>query len=121
MKTQLNIERSALLIELGMPKHKASATELYKDPISQWTGKGCPVFTLDDLLRELPKYLDYEFEGEKYAADFTFHWSNRFLHYEAGYDLYDMWDKSHYCAPELIDALYYLTVWCLKNGYLKYE
>lgn len=96
MKTELTNEQSQILIELGVPGTR-------------------PTFKLEDLLKILPKYLNYEFEGVKYAADFCFGWNNRFLHYEAGYDLYDMWDKSHHCAEELIDALYELTVWYLKN------
>ena len=119
MKTELSITKSLILIGLGVPEEKASKiiTENikdYDDGISS-VGTTYRVFKLEDLFKILPKYLKYEFEGVKYAADFSFRWNNRFLHYEAGYDLYDMWDKSHHCAAELIDALYELIVWYLKN------
>ena len=108
MKTELSITKSNILIEeLGVPKEMATGKWFF-------TGTG-HVFKLEDLFKILPKYLKYEFEGVKYAANFTFRWNNRFLHYEAGYDLYDMWDKSHHCAEELIDALYELAVWYLSN------
>lgn len=123
MKTQLTKEQSQHLIELGVPFNKASVSYSTASIGSGIRGiiksEQYYIFTLTDILEILPKYLDCKFDGVVYAADFTFRWNNRFLHYEAGYDLYDMWDKSHYCAEELIDALYELLCWVIENGYLK--
>lgn len=124
MKTELTTEQSQHLIKLGVPFNKASicySTASIGNGVKGITKTEQKyIFRLTDLLKILPKYLNYEFEGVNYAANFTFRWNNRFLHYEAGYDLYDMWDKSHYCADELIDALYELACWYY-DKYLKSE
>lgn len=121
MKTELTKEQSQHLIDLGVPEKMASC-ELVESMEQVYGDKPrIKIFTQTDLLEMLPKYIDCEVEGTKYAADFVFFWNNRFLHYEAGYDLFDMWDKSHRCTDELIDALYELTVWCIANGYLKFD
>lgn len=120
MKTKLTKEQSQALIDLGVPEKMAS-DELVEDLEQAYDDKPRPkIFTLTDLLEILPKYIDCEVEGTNYAADFICFWNNRFLHYEAGYYRYDMWDKSHRCTDELIDALYKLTVWCIENGHLKF-
>lgn len=58
MKNHLSAVQSAKLIELGISSYKASETEPYSDPVSQWTGKGDPIFTLNDLLNIIPKRID---------------------------------------------------------------
>lgn len=58
MKNCLSAVQSAKLIELGISSYKASETELYDDTVSQWTGKGDPIFTLNDLLNIIPKKID---------------------------------------------------------------
>lgn len=120
MKTQLTKEQSQHLIDLGVPKEKASIFRISCDV--RVTGyRDEYLFTLQNLLEILPKYLEYKVDETIGAANFVTQWNNRFLHYEAGYDLYDMWNKSHYCAIELIDSLYELLCWTIENGYLKFD
>lgn len=119
MKTELTIEESAKLIELGVDKKLASIKGFV--PIHPEVLKGnaeyakpwgwMPKFTLTDLLTILPKMLI-----DKYGK-------NNPLGMELDDD-YMAWTAyylgSGYIATqiELIDALFHLLCWVIENGYI---
>ena len=116
MKSLLTAEESAKLIELGVSPERASKrTPDYTDINN--TGKPLerrellPIFTLADILDILPKEIeDYHLSIESFKE----------THYTTYIrDNYDDYLIPHKDAPELIDALYLLLVWCLKKGYVK--
>ena len=101
MKTELTTEQSQHLIELGVPECFASHIDYRKNSI----------FTLENLLKILPK----EIEG----------YGTRIIKYNPIWGMemafYDRADMVPCKAEELIDALYELTVWCLKKQHLKFD
>ena len=118
MKTELSLEQSAKLIELGVDAKLASLKE-YVD-IHPEVLKGnaeyakpwgwMPKFTLADILAILPK--EIEIEGEK--EDLNIVMDNRGT--LVGYPKFH---KKHGCAfvsPELIDALFHLLFWVIENN-----
>lgn len=117
MKTKLTTEQSQHLIELGVPKERAS-----KDRISTIKMDVYPVFTLTDLLKILPKIIETEIgQGELYMNYKTL---NGDIYAVAYYTVF--YNTVYYHIPtkynpnkELIDALYELTIWCIENEYLK--
>lgn len=114
MKTRLTREESQHLIDLGVPKEKASDIEEYNDPISQWTHRGAPIFKLEDFLNGeiLPKNLNPD-----KLIDFSFSWNSNKELWLACY-LFVHHSIKH--AEELIDALYQLACWYY-GEYLKSE
>ena len=122
MKTQLTIEESAKLIELGVDAKLASkhtfGVQIPTDipNVYRKVDGGEPIFTLADLFSILPKEIDgYHLSIEA---------SNK------GYDVdYELWDSiedrtffmGSSFAPELIDSLNQLVIYCLENGHLKTE
>lgn len=60
MKNLLTVEQSAELIKRGVSANRAHEIKVYDDPVSEWTHKGCPLFTLADLLSFLPKKITLE-------------------------------------------------------------
>ena len=149
MKTRLTPEESAKLIELGVSPERASMCLLNLDYDSEvipcedvWEENGRslanvndevidvdrkivtkdsdfdhsyandnPVFTLADILDILPKEIeDYHLSIESFKE----------THYVTYIrDNNDDYLIPHKDAPELIDALYLLLVWCLEKGYVK--
>ncbi|MDE6534558.1 MAG: hypothetical protein K2K82_00950 [Muribaculaceae bacterium] len=111
MKTELTIEESTKLIELGVDPKMASGESLV----------GGALFTLTDLLSILPKEID----GHHLNTDAIKEG------YNVGYVLWDddeNWEAviSHFLsdgffAPELIDALYQLLIYTITNNYVKTE
>lgn len=99
MKTTLTIQESAELIKRGVSANRAHEIKVYDDPVSEWTHKGCPLFTLADLLSLLPQaerdlggiMIDFDVERGKWASTYEF---------------------SDYMAreDELIDSLYKLIL-----------
>lgn len=123
MKTQLTKEQSQHLIDLGVPKEKASLilpTDSYEmEDISITTG--IPIFKLEDFLNSeiLPK----EIEDDEYDW-----WMEFYIHFSAPQQkwfvaYHDMSERGvsfvRY-SEELIDALYELTCWYY-GEYLKTE
>lgn len=108
MKQQLTKEQSQRLIELGLPTEKASASV-----VEEKQGNGCswtyPVFTIGDLLEVLPKDLGVcgfdtlIMEVQEKCGKYTW----RALYYDSA--------GASFGHAELIDALYELVVWCIKN------
>lgn len=105
MKTQLTKEQSAHLINLGVPKEKASEFD-----------HDCrvDVFSLTDLLEILPKEIEYQDLKYQIRIEWDEEWYADYV--EDGYS-----GVITAKAEELIDALYELCVWCLESKYLKFE
>lgn len=137
MKTQLNKEESQHLIDLGIPKEKASKVAVKQ--IQNWdrkprknpkeyvvnvphtpivmgfeTFEEHPIFTLDDFLNGeiLPRLLP---KGNNKHYKLTIHttenlkWSVSYLDMDNYVDFYHM--NTLKVEVELIDALYQLTCW----------
>lgn len=114
MKRELTTEQSQRLLDLGLPEEKASFCEKAFDDGYRHN----PIFSLDDLIEIVPKYIKYPIEGEfLHPGDFFMRWNNRFLHHEVGYIGY--LDKTEWCAEELIDAIFLLLEWLLMNKLYK--
>lgn len=125
MKTILTVEESQRLIDLGVDPKMASTTcinfngtyayvsgeesETVRDCVNgQYYTEECMCFSIADILSILPKEIDDSVLGMEYDSEFKQWW--------AGYNAVSL--KS---APELIDALNKLAIWCLENGHLKTE
>lgn len=133
MKTQLTAEQSAKLIELGVSPERASnmwvksSSRSYtceknnllldtlawrKENVSNSENYGF-IFTLADILDILPKKVKIHRDGD--TLSMIYHCGQ----WRVGYS-----NCAEYCnhtkvAPELIDALYSLLLWCLEKGYVK--
>ena len=126
MKTLLTPEESQRLIELGVDPKMASMKEFI--PIHPEVLKGnveyakpwgwMPKFRLEDILSILPKEIDgYELNMSANKCE-----------YFVSYILWDTMDEGDYIkdilsfkqfsAPELIDALNSLLIWCIDNKYI---
>ena len=118
MKTQLTIEQSQKLIELGVDAKLASEREFIdkteRDSNQFLEIEEYPRFTLTDILSILPKEIDgYHLNIE--ASDDG---------YDVAYILYDRNDGLLFLgatptAPELIDALNHLLIWAITSGHYK--
>lgn len=108
MKTCLDKTQSQHLIDLGVPKEKASIEQDMYGPA---------LFTLTDLLEILPKEIEGRYINHSlcmnYGCDMPESEHNLWFAY---YD--DLNDLEPKYAKELIDSLYELCVWCLKSKYL---
>ena len=102
MKRNLTKEQSAQLIELGVPREKASAIEQIPD-------YDYPIFTVADLLEILPK----EIKGCG-VRNVIFYPTWR-----VEMAFYDRTGMIPCKSKELIDALYKLLCWVIEYGYLK--
>ena len=122
MRNLLTAEESAKLIELGVSPERASEIKVeVKEP-----SRGCPniycsevkhpIFTLTDILDILPKKITFghrtncrlELQPIVSSKDrISEVWQACYLHTSL---------KANAEAPELIDALYSLLVWCLEEG-----
>ena len=116
MKTQLTNEQSEHLMSLGVPEEKASIKQDMYGPA---------LFTLTDLLEILPKEIEYK--GKVYMIE-TF-WNKLVQGWCTWYRTAEMTplclnqdiaNNPTFIETELIDALYELCVWCLKNNHLKF-
>ncbi|WP_289745007.1 hypothetical protein [Paramuribaculum intestinale] len=110
MRNLLTAEESAKLIELGVSRSKANGI---------WLPHVTEVqpFTLIDILDILPKEPKYDSIGRPFTLhirEYKGDW--RVWYARDGADVMIGGGKH---APELIDALYSLLVWCLEKGYVK--
>lgn len=130
MKQMLSVEQSADLIKRGVSANRAHEIKVYDDPVSEWTHKGCPLFTLADLLSLLPKEIEVDFSNadggidtedcylctqwciSSYYAD-NHQWC---VFYTPGFQV-----VGDFCAKELIDALYKCLIWAINNGHVKLD
>ncbi len=116
MKTELTIEKSQRLIELGIDANRASKTvsttineEEYNDPKHY-------IFALTDLLSILPKEIKHGTTTYHLNIDYPpiEQVAVRYITEDDDFDsLYGM------MCDELIDALYKLTIWLIENKYLQ--
>ena len=111
MKTELTIEQSQKLIELGVDAKLAS---------DEYGGGDCkiiPIFTLSDLLSILPK--EIEDNGLTYGLSIWVDEGEWHVKYHQTSLAYRPLSESYNESPELIDALYQLLIWTIENGYIK--
>ena len=112
MKTELTVEESARLIELGVDPKMASNTTITDYDLDMVYY--APRFSVGDLINILPKEIDgYHLSIE--ATDDG---------YDVAYILYNRNDGLLFLgaiptAPELIDSLYSLLIWAIENGHVK--
>ena len=111
MKTQLTVEESAKLIELGVSRSKANGIWLpYVTEVQP--------FTLIDILDILPKEIRHN--GCTYKLNIDYPPIGMVAaRYNSEDD--DLDSLKGYLCEELIDALYSLLVWCLEKGYVKLD
>ena len=112
MKTTLTVEESQRLIELGVDPKLASYTDVVADESGNHYVEKL-VFSLTDLLSILPKEVKIHRDGD--TLSMIYHCGQ----WRVGYT-----NCAEYCnhtkvAPELIDALYQLLVWCLDHKIIK--
>lgn len=116
MKTTLSIQESAELIKRGVSANRAHELKVYDDPVSEWTHRGCPLFTLADLLSLLPKKL-YGEETDYCDCELHIHanklgWSASYMEIR-GSEVVVMKLTSY--GVELIDALFSLVCKLIDN------
>lgn len=108
VKTELTREQSQHLIDLGVPKEKASSVEQIPDYDN-------PIFTLTDLLDLLPKRLE---NAPAFTLFIAWRWDNKIIaHYDNGRGFPV---RRRLIRTELIDALYDAACWYY-GEYLKSE
>ncbi len=118
MKTELTIEQSQRLIELGVNPDLASKKVIKKYQITE-NEIQYAIFSLTDLLEILPKHIIVDDEEcyIRYSVCSMGEW-------EATYDperwLYANRADVAY-ADELIDALYKLLIWVISNRLIKFR
>ena len=145
MKTTLTVEESARLIELGVDPKMASMVSWKQT--ETWARKSVlpnkehltlkpfkpmiigferfetkDVFTLADILRILPKEIeDSNLDIISTQVDIKNHKkiSGWMVTYIDSHNDLAFGDESIFQAPELIDALYSLLIWCLENKIIK--
>jgi len=123
MKTELTIEQSQRLIELGVNPYLASSKVVEKHPITE-NELQYPIFTIADLLSILPKKIEAEIQNVRRIVQLEVRWYDRLRdcwlvrYSDLHGDIVD--DKTPAkLAHELIDALYSLAVWLIENNLLQ--
>ncbi len=111
MKTELTIEQSRRLIELGVDPNKASEIKEFDDPVSKWIHRGAPIFTLADLLVMLPKNIVVD--GVTLNLTIEWHYKQWCIFYIGSH-----YPSKSFYHVELIDAIYSLLIWLIENRYL---
>lgn len=112
MKTQLTIEQSNKLLQLGVPTEKASIPLEYIEVALPNTF----IFTLTDLLDTLPKeIINEENQRNNFYLNFGYIRNEWVVTYE-NIDVAIV----NIGAKELIDSLYELLIWTIAEGYLKF-
>ncbi len=115
MKQMLSVEQSAELIKRGVSADKASEKERIYKPIVDQNGiahniyvSDAPIFTLADLLSLLPKHIPFANAEWYLNIQWEISWGKWLVQY-LDFDHDDEVVKEEE-APELIDALYLLTL-----------
>lgn len=120
MKNCLSIEQSAELIRKGIPNNRASDWEELNDPVSQWTGRGVPIFTLADLLTLLPNNYpgDEADSGDKrvYLTITAVDWNRWMAKYATINEVI-----AARTNDEMIDAVYELLLWAIDRNHVKLD
>ncbi len=125
MKTELTIQESGRLIELGVDA-KLASYERYEDTGRKHCGIELPpeirpIFGLTDILSILPKEI----------GNYELNINSTEVEHFVSYILWDSMDDCTYIrdvlsgdqfyATELIDALYQLLIWAIEHGYINTE
>lgn len=132
MKTELTLEQSRALVRRGIDADIASKCtfnandkERLPEPL-EYKYARCPnmdeiepIFTLEDLLGLLPRELCYDSMGRPYTLHMEIEKNRGKAWYARDIDIKVGSAKFKY--KELIDALHELLLWCIDNGYVKYE
>lgn len=129
MKTELTIEESAHLIDLGVDAKLASSS-IGK---VEWNGKEYPahsVFTLPDIINILPKEILHKFDdGDSFTAQLFMEvyegkWNVGYQESRKGTTQVNLFEEKPKLSlywvwlPELIDALYKLLCWAIRKGHV---
>lgn len=124
MKVTLTIQESAELIKRGVSANRAHEIKVYEDPVSEWTHKGCPLFTLADLLSLLPKEITVTMESYDVDRLACLHISSTNEKWYVSYK-YEFEEREYWCkmfnSEELIDALYKLMIWAIAHNHVKLD
>ena len=124
MKTTLTIQESAELIKRGVSENRAHEIKVYDDPLSEWTHRGCPLFTLTDLLSLLPKEITVKMEFYDVDRLACLHISSTNEKWYVSYK-YEFEEREYWCkmfnSEELIDALYKLMIWVIAHNHVKLD
>lgn len=135
MKTELTLEQSARLIELGVDASKASATKYEISETETYCGYAREIvvvdgyiddylcreniFTLADILELLPKEIKNVY-GDPYGLNLNWDKDWEAAYFNVAQFMFCQGGVLHYCtAPELIDALHELLVWCINNKHIE--
>lgn len=113
MKTTLTVEQSAKLIELGVDLKLASSWVKYCERSSDNSPCPNPIFTLTDILSILPSEIYSEERDIIYSLTMIKQQFGSVVCYE--HPAYPKGFGPKKQAPELIDALYQLLIWTIKN------
>lgn len=116
MRTTLTIEQSAKLIELGVPKERASKQVMQQETASNGRLLQCEfkdIFTIADLLSMFQKTI----ESEDKTHEFNIGWDDFQKSWIVYWSLNDEYIK--YSDYELIDALYRMLSHLIENNYIK--
>lgn len=113
IKRYLTVEQSQHLLDLGVSFADASSsisTSYYGGWADQMVSMGIKyIFTLADLLRLLPEDIECVEDPKSfyplYMISSTYGWAAYYGENRMGFQT----------APELIDALYKLLVWCIEH------
>ncbi len=126
MKDRLTAEQSEYLIRLGIREDKASGEKELKR-LPEHVLNGTPMatgekwgwfkcFTLSDLLSLLPKQLTYP-TANRLEILYPFTDAGEVLVRYA--TLVGSAIETDFSAPDLIDCLYELLIWCVKEKFVK--
>lgn len=134
MKTELTVEQSAKLIELGVDASLASKCRVQHEadfeveyrivPQDEFCYEMAslnpqPIFDLSDILSILPK----EIKGYQLHIDATIKGYNAAYYVIYDDEIIDICEIDNgdggFSAPELIDSLYQLLIWTIENDYVK--
>lgn len=125
MKKELDENQSMRLVELGVPKGRATVSVMLTSVDNGCEQRYCmPIFTYTDVMELLPKEIKVKvtdrYQEEKDDTYFLVtEWYRRWVVYYR--------EASSHCPrhavkierPELLDCLYELAVWCLEKGHIK--
>lgn len=110
MKTRLTVDESKELIVLGINSELASDSIIIYPDDEEFSQELVPIFTLQDLVEIVPKVID-DYHLEMAFCDPA---------WQVHYELYYGWKKLTLARNiELIDALFDIVKWCIKEGYIK--
>ncbi len=121
MKRNLTVEQSDKLVKLGVDPSKASKYEVFGNT---FYGRGIgenvkPIFTLADILELLPKEIKNVY-GDPYGLNLNWDEDWEAAYFNVAQFMSCQGGILHGCtAPELIDALYELLVWCIDNKHIE--